>query len=99
MDHLGIAFEFFEARLPLALVIDDPLREPDRALDMQVRIVQLLAKIGQLAAPFDKGPQVANPRLDSLEPRLSGDAVLLVDRQLLPPDGAGVQTDPKRSRI
>jgi hypothetical protein len=79
-----------------ALIIDNPFREADGALDTQPGILDPLAEVAQAAAGPDVCFQLVHPRLDRLITGLGGNGDLAVDGDLLAADGAGVEGEDER---
>ena len=90
---IHVAPGLFQTFGPAGVVIDDPLRKRDRADDLHSEIANSLAEIRERAAAMDMVFQFADPGFDCLIARLSGNVDQLRQRQLLPPQRAGVQPE------
>ena len=89
--HLHVALGLVQALLPLEVVVHDPAGEADGAFDLEAEVGDLLAEVLEVAALLDEVLQLADPRLDGVVAGLGGQLGLLVDRDFLSADGAGVE--------
>src|SRR6185437_15340848 len=85
-----------QSLLALGVVVHDPFREIDGALDAEAAIRDAFAEILQTAAALDVLIEFADPGFDRLIAGSTGDFDFLDDRQLLSHEGGRVQAVAKR---
>lgn len=91
LQQVHVPLHLFQTRLAGVLVIDDPLREADGALDGQAGVGDPLADIGERTARLLVRLNVADPGFDAVVAGPGREIDLLGEREFLPADGAGVE--------
>ena len=90
-EQIHVELGLLKSLRALGIVIDNPSRKPDGALDRQSVVVDALTQILQRTTVVLVFVEFAEPRLDSGITGLGCDINLLGDRQILSADRARVQ--------